>query len=49
MGRMMIGRMVMAIGGRRRGRPKRRWLDNVRGDIRGKGLSGGGEVYDRAV
>ena len=33
---------MKAIGGRRRrSRPKRRWLDNVSGDIRGKGLSGG--------
>ena len=42
-----VGRraMVMKVQGRRkRGRPKRRWLDRVRGDIKEKGLSGGGGV-----
>ena len=37
-----IGRraMVMKVQGRRkRGRPKRRWLDKVRDDIKEKGLS----------
>ena len=32
---------------RKRGRPKRRWLDGVRADIKEKGLSGD-EVSDRA-
>ena len=34
--------MVVQIteGRRRRGRPKRRWLDRVKDDIREKGLSG---------
>ena len=41
--------MVMKVQGRRkRGRPKRRWLDRVRDDIKEKGLSGE-EVYDRAT
>ena len=31
-----------------RGRPKRRWLDKVRDDIKEKGLSGD-EVYDNAT
>ena len=33
---------------RKRGKPKRRWLDKVRDDIKEKGLSGE-EVYDRAT
>ena len=32
---------------RKRGRPKKCWLDRVRDDIKEKGLSGE-EVYDRA-
>ena len=39
-----VGRraMVMKVQGRRkRGRPKRRWLDRVRDDIKEKGLLGG--------
>ena len=33
--------MEMKVQGRRkRGRPKRKWLDSVRGDIKEKGLSG---------
>ena len=38
----------MGVEGRKRGRPKRRWLDRVRGDIKEKGLSAD-EVYDRAT
>ena len=34
-------------GRRKRGRPKRRWLDKVNDDIKEKGLSAD-EVYDRA-
>ena len=37
-----------STGRRKRGRPKRRWLDRVRGDIKEKGLSAE-EVYDRAT
>ena len=33
---------------RKRGRPKRRWLDRVRDDIKERGLFGE-EVYDRAT
>ena len=33
---------------RKRGRPKRRWLDRMRGDIKEKGLSGK-EVYDQTT
>ena len=37
----------MKVHGRRKiGRPKRRWLDRVKDDIKEKGLSGE-EVYDR--
>ena len=46
-----VGRreMKMKVQGRRkRGRPKRRWLDGVRGDIKEKGLSAD-EVYDCAT
>ena len=35
-------------GRRKRGRPKRRWLDKVKDDIKEKGLSAD-EVYDRAT
>ena len=41
--------MVMKVQGRRkRGKPKRRWLDKVKDDIKEKGLSAA-EVYDRAT
>ena len=46
-----VGRraMVMKVQGRRkRGRPKRRWLDEVKDDIKEKGLSADA-VYDRAT
>ena len=46
-----VGRraMVMPVQGRRkRGRPKRRWLDKVKDDIKEKGLSAD-DVYDRAT
>ena len=35
-------------GSRRRGRPKKRWVDCVKDDLNEKGLSGE-EVYDRAA
>ena len=35
-------------GIRKRGRPKRRWLDKVKDDIKEKGLSTD-DVYDRAT
>ena len=50
-GKHYIGRRVMVMkvqGRRKRGRPKSRWLDRVRDDIKEKGLSGK-EVYDRAT
>ena len=46
-----VGRraMVMKVQGRRkRGRPKRRWLDKVKDDIKEKGQSAD-DVYDRAT
>ena len=46
-----VGRraMVMEVQGRRkRGRPKRRWLDKVKDDIKEKGLSAD-DVFDRAT
>ena len=46
-----VGRRVMEMkvqGRRKRGRPKRRWLDKVKDDIKEKGLSAE-EVYDRAA
>ena len=46
-----VGRRVMVMkvqGRRKRGRPKRRWLDKVKDDINEKGLSAD-EVYDRAT
>ena len=46
-----VGRraMVMKVQGRRkRGRPKRRWLDKVKDDTKEKGLSAD-DVYDRAT
>ena len=46
-----VGRRAMEIkvqGRRKRRRPKRRWLDRVRDDIKEKGLSAD-DVYDRAT
>ena len=46
-----VGRraMVMKVQERRkRGRPKRRWLDKVKNDIKEKGLAAD-DVYDRAT
>ena len=46
-----VGRTAMAMkiqGRRKRGRPKRRWLDKVKDDIKEKGLSGE-EVFDRVT
>ena len=44
-----VGRraMVTKVQGRRK-RPKRRWLDKVKDDIKEKGLSAD-DVYDRAT
>ena len=50
-GEHYVGRraMVMKVQGRRkRRRPKRRWLDKVKDDIKEKGLSAD-DVYDRAT
>ena len=44
-----VGRRVMKMdihGGRRRGRPKRRWMDCIKDDLKSKGLTGD-EVWDR--
>ena len=44
-----VGKRVMVMevpGKRRRGRPKRRWLDNIRNDLSERELSGE-EVQDR--
>ena len=46
-----LGRRAMVTkvqGRRKRGRPKRRWLDKVKDDIKEKGLSSD-DVYDRAT
>ena len=46
-----VGKRMMGIevqGSGRRGRPKKRWADRVKDDLREKGLSGV-EVYDRAA
>ena len=45
-----VGKRVMVIempGKRRRGRPKRRWLDNIKNDLSERELSGA-EAQDRA-
>ena len=46
-GKRMMGTEVQES--RRRGRPKKRWADRVKDDLREKGLSVSGEVYDRAA
>ena len=46
-----VGKRAMGIevqGSGRRGRPKKRWADCVKDDLRENGLSGE-EVYDRAA
>ena len=43
--RVMVG---IEVQGSRRGRPKKRWADCVKDDLREKGLSGE-VVYDRAA
>ena len=46
-----LGKRMMGIevqGSRKRGRPKKRWADCVKDDLREKRLSGE-EVYDRAA
>ena len=43
-----VGKRVIEVQGSRRGRPKKRWTDYVKDDLREKGLSGE-EVYDRAA
>ena len=46
-----VGRRAMVIkvqGSRKRRRPKRRWMDKVKDDIKAKGLSAD-DVYDRAT
>ena len=43
-----VGRRAKVQGRRKRGRPKRRWLDKVNDDIKEKGLSAD-DVYDRAM
>ena len=46
-----VGRRAMEMkvqGRRKRGRPKRRWLDKEKDDIKEKGLSAD-EVYDRST
>ena len=50
-GEHYVGRRAMGMKvpwRRKRGRPKRRWLNNVRDDIKEKGLSVD-EMYDRAT
>ena len=39
---------MIVQGRRKRGRPKRRWLNKVKDDIKEKGLSAD-DVYDRAT
>ena len=48
-----VGRRAMEMkvglqGRRKRGRPKRSWLDKIKDDIKEKGLSAD-DVYDRAT
>ena len=46
-----VGKIEMELkvqGRRKRGRPKRRWLDKVKDDIKETGLSAD-DVYDRAT
>ena len=40
----------MEVKIKRRGRPKRRWMDDIRAQLREKGIGiSGEEVYDRAA
>ena len=46
-----VGKRAMRIevqGSRMRGKPKKRWVDGVKDDLREKGLSGE-DVYDREL
>ena len=50
-GALCLRRRVMEMkvqGRRKRGRPKRRWLERVRDDMKEHGFSGE-EMYDRAT
>ena len=45
-----VGKRVMGMevpGKRRRGRPKRRWLDSIRNDLSERGLSGEDDAQDQ--
>ena len=50
-----VGRRAMVLkvdrlqGRRKRGRPKRRWFDKVKDDIKEKGGLSADDVYDRAT
>ena len=47
-----VGKRVMVMevpGKRRRGRPKRRWLDNIKNDLSERELSGSGEEAQNRI